>query len=325
MERISIIIPVYNAYKYLDRCLSSVVNQTYPNTEIILINDCSIDNSNEICQNFLNRHDNICYYELNENKGVSYVRNFGIKKASGSLIGFVDSDDWIDKNMYSLLYQTMTTYNVSLVMCNYYYKSIENINKIAKTYSENELIVNKLDALKFCLFHKDFAVWNKLYKKELFCGIEFPIGKIYEDLYTFPLLVEKAGAIAICAKPLYYYIKRPGSITTKAMMSDGFDVIHGNISCYHNLVENCKLFELEKIFRKRIFFALIEVADRIVKEGANSILKNEYIAIRDMIYDKYSYMDCELDDDDLKVLRILKKGLRAFSIARKIKQDNEIE
>jgi len=104
---ISVIVPVYNVAPYLEQCLNSVVNQTYPNLEIIVVNDGSNDSSGEICQNFALKYDNIKYFGLETNMGLSYARNYGIDKSSGSLIGFVDSDDWIEEAMYSTLYKTM--------------------------------------------------------------------------------------------------------------------------------------------------------------------------------------------------------------------------
>lgn len=119
MEMISVIVPIYNSEAFLEKCLNSILNQTYPNIEIILVNDCSTDSSGLICKRYQAQNNNIRYYEMKENRGVSHSRNFGIENAKGSLIGFVDSDDWIESDMYSSLYEVLTEHNVPLVSANF--------------------------------------------------------------------------------------------------------------------------------------------------------------------------------------------------------------
>ena len=130
---ISIIIPVYNVEKYLRKCLDSIINQTYKKLEIILIDDGSTDNSGKICEEYAKKDDRIIVIHK-ENAGVSSARNRGIELANGKYIGFIDSDDWIEENMYETLYQNLLQFDVDISMCNY---SIIRNHK--KTFHKHDL------------------------------------------------------------------------------------------------------------------------------------------------------------------------------------------
>ena len=119
MVKVSVIVPVYNTEKYLRRCLDSLVNQTLDEIEIIVINDCSTDNSKEIIKEYKNKYKNIVLIDNKVNKGIGYNRNMGIKKAKGKYISFVDSDDWVNETMYDKMYKKATDDNLDLVLCNY--------------------------------------------------------------------------------------------------------------------------------------------------------------------------------------------------------------
>ncbi len=327
MEKISVIIPVYNAYPYLEKCLHSVVSQTYPNLEILLVNDCSTDKSKDICMKYSNIYNNIKYFQFDRNKGVSYARNFGLDNASGSFIGFVDSDDWIDENMYTVLYHIMKKYDTNIALCNYYLHYQENdIVKTMKTdFIEDMYINDTVETMYFCLANDNVAVWNKLYAKKLFEGIRFPAGKEYEDEHIMHLILEAAGeGSALSKEPLYNYLMRPNSITSKRISVKDFDYIFSTISRHEYLTNKYGADKFDAICRKGIFYSLIKIADRLVQGDMDEILNNKFLEICNQVFSKYIDKDCGLDKDAENGLYLLKTGLiktrlRNYKVAKSFK------
>lgn len=114
-ERISVVVPVYKTQRYLRKCLDSILNQTYPNIEIVVVNDCSPDDSAEICREYAEKYDQVKYIELEHNVGLSSARNAGIEVATGDYLGFVDSDDWVEPEAYELLYRLMKKLGITFI------------------------------------------------------------------------------------------------------------------------------------------------------------------------------------------------------------------
>lgn len=211
-ELISIIIPVYNVEKYLGKCIESIINQTYNNLEIILVNDGSKDGSKDICEAYKKKDKRIIVVNK-ENGGLSDARNSGIKIAKGKYIGFVDSDDYIDKDMYKVLYNDIVSNEADIAICNYK-KIYENDLINVEDKFNNTEIYNKVDAIRLLITGEkinDYA-WNKLYKKELFENIKYPVGKNMEDMGTTYKLFEIAERITYNEYIGYYYLQRNNSI-----------------------------------------------------------------------------------------------------------------
>lgn len=328
VQKISIIIPVYNVYPYLEKCIESIANQSYSNLEIVVVNDCSTDDSEIICKKLINKYENIQYYKLNQNKGVAYARNYGLDKASGSLIGFVDSDDWIESDMYQNLYATMTTFNSPIASCNYtkYTYTHDNIlgklnyleDSKVKFVQDDICIDNTTDALYYCLHNNDVAVWNKLFDRKLFDYIKFPVGKISEDVFVMHLLIENATKIAVTKQILYNYVIRSDSITAGKVSKSDLEVIHDCIDRYEYLSKKYKSSRIEKLCRAYIFGTLCYVVERFVRDEI--LLKNEE---RDYIYNKlylvhhkifseYSYANCGFDKNEENGIKILERGIQYY-------------
>ncbi|WP_416145204.1 glycosyltransferase family 2 protein [Planococcus koreensis] len=165
-ETISVIVPVYNVQEYLPKCLDSVIGQTYENLEILLVNDGSTDESAEICDRYA-RMDGRIHVIHQENQGLAAARNAGLEAAAGMYIGFVDSDDWIDLDMYEFLYRLMHEYRADLAMC----RLTEITNTESVDRSTGKLLVcDGLTAVKRIFkresdYHIGYSVFNKLYKK----------------------------------------------------------------------------------------------------------------------------------------------------------------
>lgn len=214
-KKISVIIPVYNVQDYLSKCLESVVNQSYANLEIILVDDGSTDSSGVICDEWVEKDSRIRVVHK-ENGGISEARNVGLRIATGEYIAFVDSDDIIHSKMYELLLQAMDQNGADISICHEvsFYEASFTFDEL-ETYSieriENreELIVHFTDAWSL----PTNAVWNKVYKRELVDSIFFVEGKYCEDAYFVADVFLKVSKAVWIREKLYGYRVRKGSIT----------------------------------------------------------------------------------------------------------------
>lgn len=214
MENIlSVIMPIYNVEPYLDRCMESLVSQTYKNLEIILVDDGSTDNCPAKCDEWANRDSRIRVIHK-PNGGLSDARNKGIEIATGEYIAFLDSDDYIDPNMYTAMIDALDRTNSQIATCGRY-NLYENGKKEEQYTHHEEVVLSSLQALGELLGGGivEEAAWDKVYKKSLWKGIKFPVGEINEDIPIMPYLFERASQVVCTGKPFYYYCENPGSIT----------------------------------------------------------------------------------------------------------------
>ncbi len=210
--KVSIIVPIYNVEKYLERCLMSLVSQTYTHIEILLINDGSTDHSGEICRNFADHYPQIRYFEK-ENEGPSIARNFGIQKAVGEFLSFVDSDDYIEQEMIERMLLCAQRENAQLVMCSY---RIDYRFGVLYRKAPKYKVWKKEEALHALLRNdsvNNFA-WGKLFRRDLFDGLLFPACR-FEDVFTIFQTFLKAETIVTMPERFYHYFQRKGSIMNK--------------------------------------------------------------------------------------------------------------
>lgn len=215
---ISVIIPIYKVEKYLERAINSVLQQTYQNVEIILVDDGSPDRCGEICDQFAKDNARIVVIHK-ENGGLSDARNAGIDVAKGEYLAFLDSDDFFAHNFLEISYDTLTKTKSDITLCQYQVVTGDEWErkeeeKVASffCYSRKELLFNMYDAI-----HPDatyfIVAWNKLYKASLWEGIRFPKGKIHEDEATIYKIFDKVEKGTYIKTPLYAYFSAPSSIT----------------------------------------------------------------------------------------------------------------
>lgn len=207
---ISVIIPIYNVQDYLRRCLDSIINQSYKNLEIILVNDGSLDNCGTICDEYEKVDERIKVIHK-KNGGLSDARNAGLEIATGDYIGFVDSDDYITEDMYEFLLHNMEEENADISVCGYAIVNDRGI--VSKNLSAQKYVYDNKEAMRLLLGNRiKNYYWNKLYKKEFFDNFRLPVGKAFEDTYTMHLLFANANTIVYqdCSK--YYYYMSPTSI-----------------------------------------------------------------------------------------------------------------
>lgn len=212
-QLISIIVPIYNVEKYLKKCIESIINQTYKNIEIILVDDGSPDNCGIICDEYSQKDKRIIVIHK-ENGGLSDARNKGIDIAKGDYLTFIDSDDFVNIDYIEKLYNSIKLNNTKLAQCGIS-KVNENNEIIEKlNYDENYIktsheILNELYGKHLI---ENVVVWNKMYAKELFKNIRFPVGKIHEDEFTTYKLIYYSKNVAIVSDSLYNYRQNNASI-----------------------------------------------------------------------------------------------------------------
>lgn len=221
MERqplISVIIPCYQVEAYIERCLDSVLEQTYQNLQIILVDDGSLDNSGSICDQYEKKDTRIQVIHQ-ENQGLSAARNTGLSIAKGEYISFVDSDDQIASNMIEVLYGVAENKQADIVMCDYEkvsedYNMLESNLPVAyeNQLEQGVLVTNVMEEYFFSDDTSYTVVWNKLYRRELFSKLRFPVGKKVEDEFVSYRLLYQANAVARVRKKLYFYRMREDSI-----------------------------------------------------------------------------------------------------------------
>ena len=271
MPKVSIIVPIYNVEGYIEKCLETLINQTLEDIEIILVNDGSTDNSELIAKRFFEKYPEKIVYLEKENGGLSDARNYGIPYAKGEYIAFLDSDDYVEKNMYEEMYELAKRENSDMVQCNFYWEYPDkNKRKIAdlKEYSGKKemLVKTRVEA------------WNKLIRREILIRnseIRFPKGLRYEDVEFTYKLVPYVEKVSILNKPFIHYIQRGNSIsnTQNERTKEIFDVLDNVIEFYKgkNLYEEYKE-ELEYVYVKTVFCRSLFRMVKIQEENIQSQL-----------------------------------------------------
>lgn len=272
-ELISVIVPIYNVEKYLKKCVDSIIDQTYENLEIILVNDGSTDNSGKIAESYIKIDKRIKVYHK-ENGGLSDARNFGIKKSKGEYLAFVDSDDFIEKNMYEVLLSNLKEYNADISICGRYivYPDGKKNNRVGEI---KKIKMNKRESLiqlnSYSYF--DMSACDKLFKRNLFEDIEFPFGKKCEDYYTMYKIFAKSNLVIYDSIPLYNYYQRANSISRNKKYDDSY--IKASKSQVDFFEKNFS--ELNYIAYTAYFFSNVASFNNIVKNKIkveNKIIRN---------------------------------------------------
>lgn len=214
-KKISVIVPVYNIEGYIERCLKSIQKQTYLRFEVIIIDDGSTDNSLLLCQKFAKKYRNFRVISQ-KNQGLSAARNAGIKQATGDFLAFVDGDDEILPNFLADLMTAAETTDAEIAICGFFEVYPKN-TRIVKTKSRQSMTVKtgRESVKDLLIFQKNIEIvtWNKLYKKELFHKVQFPVGKVCEDNLTTYKLLARAKKVVYLDLALYRYFRRNNSIT----------------------------------------------------------------------------------------------------------------
>ena len=222
MIKLSVIVPIYNTAPYLRKTLDSLANQTFKDFEVLLINDGSTDQSKEIMEEYTRKYPFMKAYHL-ENHGVSYARNFGISKAKGKYLTFLDSDDYIDLDLYEKMYEK-TKGNVDVVECDFIWEYEKKVR-----YDHLDLTIHPLLAMRA-------VVWNRFYKRELLTknNLTFPLNVYYEDVEFCYKVFPFIKTFAYVKDSYVHYVQREGSITSQKTkkMKDIYQVLDQTIEFY---------------------------------------------------------------------------------------------
>lgn len=219
MPLISVIVPVYKTEAYLDRCVQSIADQTYKNLEIILIDDGSPDNCPAICDAWAEKDSRVKVVHK-QNGGLSDARNAGMAMATGELMGFVDSDDWITPDMYQHLHDLMAADHSDIAACGA--EMIWEDGTPPRMLTKSGCcVLNQEEAMRAIIEESWLKqpVWYKLYKTALIRDIPFPVGKYHEDVFWSYQAVARAQKVSVSDKVCYYYAQRSGSI-----MGEGYSL-----------------------------------------------------------------------------------------------------
>lgn len=221
---ISVIIPVYRVEQYLDRCLTSVREQTYRHLEILLIDDGSDDRSGEMCDEYARQDERIRVFHKT-NGGIADTRNYGYQVSQGEYILYIDSDDYVDTDMIETLYQLMIEHNADMATCGVYNCYVDKIVPQCETLETG--CVDGETAFGYVLEGKKIpgTLCNKLIPSAAIADIRFPIGRLYEDAFFTADLMPLFHRVAYTTAPKYYYFHRAGSITTSRFKTRDMDVI----------------------------------------------------------------------------------------------------
>lgn len=268
MPKVSVIVPVYNVENYITKCLDSLVNQTLGDIEIIVVNDGSTDNSHEIIKKYEEKYENIIYLKK-DNGGLSDARNYGMKRATGKYIAFLDSDDFVDNTIYEKMYLKAEVENADYVECDFYWAYP---TKDGNDYKLKKDIGYRYKNTEEMIAFARVCAWNKLIKRDIIKS-EFPKGLKYEDIEFFYELVPNINKFAFIEEPLVYYIQREDSLANKQDYSTGqvFNVLNNTLDFYKK-VELYEMFEnsLEYAYIRILFCSslkrIAKIQDKVARE-----------------------------------------------------------
>ena len=282
-KKVSIIIPAYNAEKYIDDCLNSVLNQTYNNLEIIVVDDCSTDNTYNMLKAYSQKDNRIKLYKMEKNGGVSRTRNKAMKHITGDYLYFIDADDWIDLNYIEEMVRAIEKYNADIIIN----KNIFIHNKKSKKRHNN--ILDKYNELNSAGFYGGWPyIWNNLIRTSFFRKVNayFPENLKYEDIFFITQLFANSNDKYIINGPFYHYRKHNNSISAENKWMEIFDnveimkLLHAYLK-ENNLLSKAKICNIDSIISK--------LSIHKQQEKLYNMIRNFFIEIQDDIINNKVY------------------------------------
>lgn len=288
---VSIIVPIYKVENYLERCINSIINQSYKNLDVILIDDGSPDNCGLICDSYAKQDDRITVIHK-ENGGLSDARNRGIDIARGQYITFVDSDDFIHCDYVHNMVNVAEEYGCEVVQCEFEKGELDKFSESTRSDS-----VKVFDNVNIFYGRKlKITAWAKLYEKSIFSSLRFPVGKINEDEFITYKAIYRATKIAVISKPLYYYYQSPVSIMrgkNKIIKLDFISAFEERIKFFQdeNEYELVTLSKKEFAIRAMLYYikyhsVSVEVEKQLItvfKENLKGVLRSNRVSL----YEKF--------------------------------------
>lgn len=271
--KVSVIVPVYGVEKYIDKCLNSLVKQSLKEIEIIVVNDGTKDNSQKIIDKYVKKYPDKIKSYIKENGGQGSARNYGLKKATGEYIGYVDSDDFVEKDMYKKLYNKAKENNYDIVVCGNYNVSEDYQNKNIDAF------INNYNTDLENIFFGKMAVWNKIYKRDILIKnkLEFKEKVWYEDLAFTLKAIMNSNTFAFIDEPLYDYLIREGSTMNNSNVKRNLEILEA----FNDILSYIQHNKKEEYFSKIEFLAIdhiyISAIVRVLKAEADDKVKRETI------------------------------------------------
>lgn len=296
---ITVIVPVYQMQDYLQCCVSSILRQTLEHFELLLIDDGSTDGSAAICDQYAASDPRVRVLHT-ENAGLSCARNTGLRNAGGELISFVDADDWVDEGYLAALYNALDRGKAAISACNHWIVPDSGTPRSRFPIDGKRCELSVREAYEGVLYHcvPDVSAWGKLYRREVFKGIRYPDGHVFEDTYRIAELLQNAGGVSYCPDVLYHYRFRGDSISKKlstARMHDfiaAVDHMTGIIlSGCPELLRGCERRKMHALLSVRRFYidcdsknaAERNALNRQIRRGSWPVLTDRHAPLRDKI------------------------------------------
>lgn len=318
---LSVIIPVYNVESYLNACLKSIAGQSLNNLEVIIINDGSTDSSLKIAQKFAEANS---HFKLitQDNKGLSAARNRGLETATGEYIAFLDSDDFIDPNMYRSLLNIANESKSDMVKCAsvVFEETSKKIIEIKKDFHSFQTIRHIETRFKKYL-ERDIncMVWNGIYHRSLFNNIRFPEGVNYEDHYVTPQLLSLADKFTYVSEPYVYYRRRAGAITLSYNPKDRVDKLASLNFLFEKLRELNIHNELSKEFTDYFYHILINYHNSSIYKNPKVLSSKKYSAaniINEEVFE-FIFRSDQLRKQEMLLLKSMKASHFLYFLAQK--------
>lgn len=263
MDKICIIVPVYNVERYVEKCIASILAQSYTNIEVIIVDDGSTDNSLGLCIEY-SKQDKRVKVVSKKNGGLSDARNYGMQFCTCELVTFIDSDDFVSRNYVKNLYKLMQKYQADIA-CTNYIRFYDNCDVATVNKKIFEKVFDSQGAIKDVLYQKNIAnsAWGKIYKFSLFEDIIFPKGRLCEDLGTFYKLFRKASIIVYSSIQDYYYLQRKTSIMGSEFTENKLDSLYFANEIYNEFLKT----KIKKSAEARICAECVSLLKQIPKDN----------------------------------------------------------
>lgn len=283
--KLSIIVPVYKVERYLDFCLKTICRQKIDDCEIILVDDCSPDHCGEICDEWAKKDKRIQVVHCPENGGLSMARNIGLDLATGEYITFIDSDDYIAPDTLQSNMELLKAHKeadvVEYPVCVYHGTSKTYRYKPGK---------NNIEDFTGWIKRKGYAhcyAWNKIYRRSLWKDRRFPVGKLFEDIYTIPYVLRDAKWILCSKRGLYYYCSHEGSISNTLTVKGEKDLLQSKLQLFNALNKHEGLTEKD---RDEIYLSLCNHQIMYLQLGGEQIIPERKIPFKRALLTRRSKM-----------------------------------
>ena len=300
-DLITVIVPVYKVEKYLDRCISSIINQSYKNLEIILVDDGSPDNCGNICDGYAKKDERIKVIHK-ENGGISDARNTGVSVAKGKYVTFIDSDDYVKYDYIEFLYNLIIKNKVKVSICSH--TVIYDTGLKIEKETEEFTVLDAKTVVRRILYDDgiDTSAWAKMYETTLFNNIKYPKGKLFEDAAITCRILSICEKIAIGSKSKYFYMIRSDSITNENFNVKKMDLITSTKEMGEYIIK--KYPDLQQAVERRIMYAYLSTLSKLAnskekhlkeqKEMMEYITKNRQKILKDKNIPKRDRMALEV-------------------------------